>query len=157
MTHWTLNNIAIVFIATTPERVWKVLTDPIDSVQAFLGDGASVGGVGEAYVISYEGQPHVTGKVLVREEPRLLRVTWQVPTPPGICFPDCEVEYRIEPAETLDSKSAVRLTVSEFVDGPVPPKFQRAGQIGWSLITSRIKSWTETGQPLPRVKLEPPK
>jgi uncharacterized protein YndB with AHSA1/START domain len=156
MTDWTLNNIAIVFIASTPERIWKALTDSTDSVHAFLGDGATVGEVGGDFAIVYDGQPRVTGKVLVRDEPSLLRVTWVVPTPPGMKFPNCEVEYRIETAETSDGKSVVRLTVSEFVDGPVPPQFRDAGRIGWSLILSRIKSWIETGQPLPMVRLRPP-
>ncbi|HVY88254.1 MAG TPA: SRPBCC domain-containing protein [Hyphomonadaceae bacterium] len=156
MTEFTLNNIAIVFITASPHRVWDALTDPEVSAKYFMNSRVTVGPVGGDYIVAANGQVSVSGKVLVREPPRRLRVTWVVPAPSGMKFPNCEVEFLIEAAETTDGSDVTKLTVSEFTNGPVDPKFQRAGRTGWALITSGLKSWLETGAPLPRVKLQPP-
>ena len=151
------NNVAVIFIAASPERIWSALTDGAISPNYFMGSRVEVGDVGGDYAVVSGDQRTVSGKVLARDPPRRLRVTWVVPTPPGMAFPNCEVEFEIEPAETPDGAEVSKLTVSEFVDGPVPPKFQRAGRTGWALITSGLKSWLETGAPMPAVKLAPPK
>jgi uncharacterized protein YndB with AHSA1/START domain len=149
---WTLNNVAVVFIAAPAAKVWAALTGEDAAVRPFMGQPVEVGEVGGRYAVG-EG---VTGEVLAKAAPHRLRVTWVVQGPPGVALPNCEVEYLIEPAHTPDGGEVVKLTVSEFVDGPVPPQFVRAGRTGWGLITSNLKTWLETGRALPAVKLEPP-
>jgi uncharacterized protein YndB with AHSA1/START domain len=156
MTEFTLNSIAIIFIAASPQRVWDALTDSEASAKYFMDNRVTVGPVGGDYIVSSNGQTSVSGKVLVRDAPHRLRVAWVLPTPAGMKFPNCEVEFLIETAETPAGGEVVKLTVSEFTDGLVPPQFQRAGRTGWALITSNLKSRLETGQPLPRVKLQAP-
>ncbi|MBI1360922.1 MAG: ATPase [Alphaproteobacteria bacterium] len=152
----TLNNISVIFIAASPERIWAALTDGGISPNYFMGSRVEVGDVGEDYGVFNGEQRTVSGTVLVRDPPRRLRVTWNVPAPPGMKFPACEVEFEIERAEAPKGGDVSKLTVCEFVDGPVPPKFQRAGRTGWALITSSLKSWLETGAAMPAVKLNPP-
>ncbi|HYD45647.1 MAG TPA: SRPBCC domain-containing protein [Phenylobacterium sp.] len=149
---WGLNNIAVVFIAAPAEKVWAALVGEDPVARPFMGQPVEVGEVGGRYAVG-EG---VTGEVLAKDRPHRLRVTWVVPAPPGVALPNCEVEYLIEPAETPQGGEVVKLTVYEFTDGPVPPQFKRAGAIGWGLITSNLKTWLETGQALPAVKLQPP-
>ena len=148
---WILNNIAVVFIAAPATKVWAALVGEGDA-RPFMGQPVEVGEVGGRYAVG-EG---VTGEVLAKDPPRRLRVTWVVGAPPGVALPNCQVEYLIEPAETPQGGEVIKLTVSEFVDGPAPPKFVHAGRTGWALIVSNLKTWAETGQALPAVKLEPP-
>lgn len=149
---WILNNIAIVFIAAPAEKVWAALVGEDPVARPFMGQPVEVGELGGRYAVG-EG---VTGEVLVKEPAHRLRVTWVVGAPPGVTLPNCEVEYLIEPAETPQGGEVVKLTVSEFVDGPVPAPFARAGRTGWALIASNLKTWLETGGALPSVKLQPP-
>lgn len=149
---WIPNNIAVLFIAAPLEKVWAALIGEDAAVRPFMGQPVEVGEVGGRYAVG-EG---VTGEVLAKDPPYRLRVTWVVQGPPGVALPKCEVEYLIEPAETPGGGDVMKLTVSEFVDGPVPPQFVRAGRTGWGLITSNLKTWLETGNALPAVKLQPP-
>jgi uncharacterized protein YndB with AHSA1/START domain len=153
---WTLNNIAVVFIAAPVERVWAALTDATISPNYFMGSRVEVGEVGEPYRVGREDGWAVTGVVLAKAPPNRLRVTWVVQAPPGVTLPNCEIEYAVEAAVTPQGGAVAKLTVSEFVDGPVPPQFVNAGRTGWALITSNLKTYLETGAPLPSVKLEPP-
>lgn len=153
---WTLNNISVIFIAASADRVWEALTNAEVSPHIFMGSLAQVGDEGGHFALLSKGRLAVTGKVLIRQAPSLLRTTWVVSAPTSAALPNCEIEYRIEPAETPAGQNVVKLTVSEFVDGPVAPPFRRAGQTGWALIVSNIKSWAETGSPMPAVRLNPP-
>lgn len=153
---WTLNNVSVVFIAAPVERIWAALTDAKISPNYFMGSRVEVGEVGEPYRVGRDDGWAVTGMVLAKDPPNRLRVTWVVQAPPGVALPNCEVEYLIEAAVTPQGGAVAKLTVSEFVDGPVPPQFRTAGRTGWGLITSNLKTYLETGSPLPAVKLEPP-
>jgi uncharacterized protein YndB with AHSA1/START domain len=153
---WILNNVAVVFIAAPVERVWSALTDAATSANYFMGSRVEVGEVGGPYCIGRDDGWGVTGVVLVKAPPSHLRVTWVVQAPPGVALPNCQVDYLIETAVTPQGGTVAKLTVSEFVDGPVPPQFRTAGRTGWGLITSNLKTYLETGAPLPTVKLEPP-
>jgi hypothetical protein len=53
------------------------------------------------------------------------------------------VEYLIEPALIPEAKSTTKLTVSSFVDGPVPPPFLNAGHTGWAMITRNLKEYLD--------------
>jgi uncharacterized protein YndB with AHSA1/START domain len=152
---WHLNNCVVAFIAAPVEQVWQALTDPEMSKVYFMGATVEVGPEGGRYAVTRD-KPDVTGKVLVKEAPTRLRVTWEVEAPSSVPLPNCEVEYLVEPASTPDGGEVTKLTVSEFVDGEVPSRFMVAGRNGWGLIVSGLKTYLESGKPLPRVALNPP-
>lgn len=153
---WHLNHCVVSFIAAPVEQVWKALTDPVMSQAYFMGARVEVGEKGGRYAVIRD-RPDVTGKVLIKEPPARLRVTWEVETQPSAALPNCEVEFLVEPAVTPDGGEVVKLTVSEFVDGEVPSRFVAAGRNGWGLIVSGLKTYLESGKPLPKVALNPPR
>ena len=152
---WHLNNCVVAFIAAPVQQVWQALNDPQMSKAYFIGATVEVGEEGGRYTVTRDKKADVTGKVLVKETPTRLRVTWEVEAPRNITLPSCEVEYLIEPAATPAGGEVTKLTVSEFVDGEVPPRFVVAGRNGWGLIVSGLKTYLESGEPLPRVVLTP--
>jgi uncharacterized protein YndB with AHSA1/START domain len=149
---WHLNHCVVAFIAAPVEQVWQALNDPEMSKAHFMGSAITVGDEGGRYAVG----DAVSGKVLVKEPPTRLRVTWEPAAPSHVQLPDCEVEYLIEPALTPDGGEVTKLTVSEFVDGEVPSRYVAAGRNGWGLIVSGLKTYLESGQPLPRVALARP-
>jgi uncharacterized protein YndB with AHSA1/START domain len=152
---WRLNHCVVSFIAAPVEQVWQALTDPAMTSAYFMGATVEVGEAGGRYAVIRD-RPDVTGKVLVKEPPTRLRVTWEVAAPPSVDLPNCEVEFLVEPAATPDGGEVAKLTVSEFVDGEVPSRFVAAGRNGWGLIVSGLKTYLESGKPLPKVALNPP-
>jgi len=144
----------IIHIAAPAQKVWDALMNPELSPSYFFGNRFEFGPVGGDFrVMQPDGVVNSEGKVLVRDEPRVLRVTWQVIVfedmkgdPPG------EVEFRLE-----DLGGVVRLTVSEFGRPPGAKRFEEAAREGWSLILSGVKSILETGKPMPQIQPEPPK
>lgn len=153
---WHLNNCVVAFIQAPVEQVWQALTDPQMTSAYFMGATVEVGKEGGRYVVMRD-KADVTGKVLIKEPPTRLRVTWEVEAPRSVTLPNCEVEFLVEPAATPDGGEVTKLTVSEFVDGEVPSRFMVAGRNGWGLIVSGLKTYLESGQPLPRVALNPPR
>jgi len=143
----------IIHIAAPAQKIWDALTDSALSPSYFFGNRFEFGQSGGDFrVIQPDGQVNSQGKVLVRDEPRVLRVTWDV-----VIYPDMraetpgEVEFRLE-----DLGGVVRLTVSEFNRPPGAEKYQNAAREGWSLILSGIKSILETGAPMPQVQPKGP-
>lgn len=139
----------MIFIKTTVERLWALLTSAEESPRWFFGNRIEIGSApGDPYkVIRATGETAVDGGVLAIEPPHRLRVRWDMPGDPlGPGRPN-EIEYRIEQA----AEGVVKLSVSEFHYTPVPEDWQRSGREGWSLILSSLKTILETGRPLPPV------
>jgi uncharacterized protein YndB with AHSA1/START domain len=134
----------MVFIAAPLDRVWATLVDQAASPGFFFGNTMTVGaGVGDAFQVrGPDGVLQVEGRVLAREAPRRLRVSWTVAAFPGL--PASEFDFLLEQVGEV-----VRLTVSEFNAAPVEDKFREAGRDGWSLILSSLKTLLETGAPMP--------
>jgi uncharacterized protein YndB with AHSA1/START domain len=146
--------ISIIFIASTPEKIWAALTDRALSKSYFFGNSVELEErAGAKFVVRRpDGSVDVDGEVLVCEPPHRLRVTWRVVWMDELRDkPPAEVEYRLERAG-----QAVKLTVSEFHSWDVPEKFKEAGRNGWALILSGLKTLLETGKPLPPIKMSPP-
>jgi uncharacterized protein YndB with AHSA1/START domain len=143
MQEWQLSSVVEVFIDASVERLWAALTEAADTEQYFMSSRVTVGDVGEAYRLERDDGWEVDGTVLVKEPPYRLRVTWRVKTPPDLAMPNCEVEYLIEPTLIPEAKSTTKLTVSSYVDGPVPPPFLNASRTGWAMITRNLKEYLD--------------
>jgi uncharacterized protein YndB with AHSA1/START domain len=140
----------ITYIRATPQRVWDALTQSAFTTQFFFGRTVeSDWRKGSPWrMLQPDGSPDVSGEVLESDPPRRLKVSWRVdwiePLEPAI------VSYDIEAAGEV-----TKLTLTQHNTGPVPRKFVKAGQQGWAIIMSSLKSLLETGAPI-IVEMAPP-
>jgi uncharacterized protein YndB with AHSA1/START domain len=144
----------VIYMASTPEKVWQALTDPAFTRQYFFGFAVEVeskqGGV---FRLLYpDGRTHVSGRVVEWSPPRRFACTWLVEGMKDFGeLPESLVTYDIEPAG-----EAVRLTMTEAHSWDVPEAILRGGRSGWPAILSSLKSLLETGRSL-SIKMQPPK
>jgi uncharacterized protein YndB with AHSA1/START domain len=143
----------VIYIASTPEKVWQALTDPELSQRYFHGSRIEIEPrVGGNFVLRHpDGGVNVRGEVVEWSPPRRLATTWTVEGMPELReFPPCLVSYDIE-----TSGESVKLTMTESYSWHPPDALLCGGRSGWPAILSSLKSVLETGKPLV-VKLEPP-
>jgi len=142
-----------IYIASTPEKIWRALTSAEFSRQYFFGFAVEAElTVGGAFIVrAPDGSRHIDGEVIACDPPRKLTVTWNV-TWPGLVekLGPTLVTYEIEQAG-----EAVRLTMIEAHDRPLGEDILEGGRQGWPAILSSLKSLLETGHPL-AVKMAPP-
>lgn len=142
-----------IYIASTPEKVWKALTSAEFSRQYFFGFAveAELRPGGAFIVRAPDGSEHISGEVIVCEPPHRLTVTWDVNWPGLVeALGRTLVSYEIEQAG-----NAVRLTMTESHERPLSDDILSGGRQGWPAILSSLKSVLETGKPL-AVKMAPP-
>ena len=147
------NTVYVIYIASTPEKVWQALTDPAFTRRYFGGFAIDVEPKtgGAFYLRNPDGTPHMSGKVLDWSPPRRFSCTWIVEGMPAFReLPECIVTYEIEQAG-----GAVKLTMTESHSWEIPGPILEGGRTGWPAILSSLKSVLETGKPLD-VKLAPP-
>ena len=143
----------VIYIASTPEKVWQALTDSGLSQQYFHGSLLEIEPkVGGKFLVKFpDGRINVKGSVIEWSPPRRLATTWVVDWIAELReFPECLVSYDIEQAG-----DAVRLTLTESYSWDVPEALLSGGRSGWPAILSNLKSVLETGKPM-AIKLEPP-
>ena len=145
----------VIYIATTPERVWQALTSSEFTRKYFWDRTIEIEPKrGGAFVLRLpDGRVNVQGKVMEYDPPRRLSVTWHVEWPEDFRskLPECLVTYEIVPAG-----EAVRLTMTESHSWEVPEAILSGGKTGWPAVLSGLKSLLETGK-APAIAMEPPK
>lgn len=129
------------YIASTPEQIWKALTDP-ELTRKYWGNhhNASDWKVGSRWEHRDFDDPalvDIVGKVVESDYPRRLAVTWARPAEEGDDSRTSRVTYDIEPFMEV-----VRLTVThEELDSEM-----FAGvSFGWPAVVSGLKTLLETG------------
>ncbi|GLZ76051.1 ArsR family transcriptional regulator [Actinorhabdospora filicis] len=151
----------VTYIQTTPEKLWRALTEPEFITQYFGGGGpTSEWAPGSPVIWRMDGQTgaHDWGqRVLAAEPNRLLSYTWHNYEPEMLqYFPDwagrldemreqpiSKVTFEIEPA----GEGVVKLTVTH--DGFAPGSEMLASiNQGWPGILSSLKSMLELGHAL---------
>jgi uncharacterized protein YndB with AHSA1/START domain len=143
--------IYVIYIASTPEKVWEALTSPEFTRQYFSGRSVEIEPkVGGRFLMRMpDGRMDVTGRVTEWDPPRRLSATWAVDFAE---LPECLVTYDIEPMG-----ESVKLTMTEAHQWAVPDAILAGGRQGWPLILSGLKSLLETGKPIAvGVKMGPP-
>lgn len=144
----------VIYIAATPEKVWRALTEAAFSRQYFAGFDVTVEPeTGGAFRLLYpDGRTHIAGRVLDWSPPRRFSCTWLVEGMPGFdALPECIVTYDIE-----DAGGSVRLTMTESHSWDVPEAILAGGRSGWPAILSGLKSVLETGKGLSMTMAPPP-
>lgn len=144
----------VIYIASTPEKVWQALTSPEFTSQYFFGRTIEIEPrAGGSFILRMpDGRIDVKGEVVEWAPLRRLSVTWTVDWIPEMRdLPECLVTYEIEQAG-----ESVRLTMTESHQWDVPEALLSGGRAGWPAILSSLKSVLETGRPL-SLKMEPPK
>jgi len=133
----------VIFIRTTPERLWSALTDPKQMKEYWFGmhiktewrKGA------EWQMVFPDGRVADTGEILELERPKRIQLKWQNEFKPELKaegFSLCTME--LEPVG-----GAVRLTLTHTIER-ADSGFIRAVSGGWPKILSNLKSLLETGQ-----------
>lgn len=136
-----------VYIAATPKRVWRAITDSKLSKQVpYFFEVRSSLRVGDAIRwVSDAGEPAVEGEILAVSAPNLLSHTWLVRYDPSVAHETTRVTWRLEQRGKL-----TKLAVEHDVTGAPLTAAQMAVE-GWSFILSGIKTLVETGKPIPMV------
>ena len=153
ITKFKPNTVYVIYIASTPEKIWQALTDPAFTRQYFGGFSIEVEPrTGGAFCLREpDGSVHMSGRVVEWSPPRRFSCTWTVEGMEGFNeLPPSLVTYEIE-----RSGGSVKLTMTEASDWDVPDEILAGGRSGWPAILSSLKSVLETGKPLD-VKTEPP-
>jgi uncharacterized protein YndB with AHSA1/START domain len=153
ITKFKPNTVYVIYIAATPEKVWKALTDPQFTKAYFFDQTIEVEPKtgGDFAMRNPDGSVNVEGKVVEWSPPRRFACTWKVSMNPEFRqLPECLVTYDIEPAG-----DAVKLTMSEAHSWDIPEALLSGGRAGWPAILSSLKSLLETGHPL-KIAMAPP-
>ena len=144
----------VVYIATTPEKVWQALTDGAFSRQYFFGFVVDIEPrIGGTFLMHYpDGRVHARGEVVAWDPPRRFSTTWLIE---GMGeydqLPECLVAYDVEP-----SGESVKVTMTESHSWDVPEAILSGGRMGWPKVMSCLKSVLETGKPLSTKAEGPP-
>lgn len=132
----------VTYIRTTPEALWRALTDTEFSAQYWLGAHLeSEWREGGAWKIVFpDGRVADTGEIVEFEPGKRLALRWLNETPELKAEGHSRCVMEIEPA----AGEAVKLTVTHSMERE-GSKLIRAVSGGWPQILSNLKSLLETG------------
>jgi len=134
----------VIYIKTTPEKLWHALTTPQCMKLYWAGNMnfKSDWKVGSPWTVSYlDGQVADAGEILEFDPPKRMVIKWRNEWNPEMKeegFSRCTFE--LEPTD-----GAVKLTVMHGIDVP-NSKFIEAASVGWPFVLSNLKSLLETGE-----------
>ena len=133
-------NVYEVEITTTPERLWKAITDPEQTRQYFYGAlSKSDWQVGSRWTSeSEEGEVYLDGEILEIDPPRrLVHTLHVVHEPAAAAEAPSRVEWEITPIG-----DRCRLTMTHTGRGPATTEYTAGG---WNTILGGLKELLETG------------
>lgn len=144
----------VTFIATTPEKVWRAITDP-EVAREYWTDPTKpslsrvnvsdwvVGSRWEHQRVDETKAVDIAGKVVELDPPHRLVLSWARPGEFDDETKHSRVTFIIEPA----SDSVVKLTVLHE-DLEKDEKMLAGISSGWPMILSNLKTLLETNRPL---------
>ena len=132
----------VIYIRTTPEKLWSALTDAEYMKQYWFGTHCeSRWTAGSSWqMVSGERQITDAGEIVEADPPRRLVIRWQHQSKPELM---AEGESRCT-MELEPSGTAVKLSITHTIERE-PSKFIEAVSGGWPKILSNLKSLLETG------------
>ncbi|MFL5298220.1 MAG: SRPBCC family protein [Phenylobacterium sp.] len=132
----------VTYILSTPEKVWKALTDQAISASYWGRENVSDWKVGSEWQHRLPGKSaDVIGEVLESDPPRRLVTTWEVPSDRGNPDTTNRCVFDIE-----DAGGKVKLTVTHSDLGD---KALKDISGGWPAVLSNLKTLLETGRTIP--------
>jgi uncharacterized protein YndB with AHSA1/START domain/DNA-binding transcriptional ArsR family regulator len=136
-----------IWIRTTPERLWDAITKPDETARYFFGTEVQTDWQpGSPIVYAWEGKHELDGTVLEVDPPRKLVTTFIMTHDEAAKHdPPTRVTWQIEPAGEM-----CKLTVIHDDFHEETATFRSVGR-GWPYILSNLKTWIETGTPLPQM------
>src|SRR5208283_1383413 len=131
----------VTYIRTTPEKLWKALTDVEFTKQYWFGMHCeSQWMAGSSWkLVSGDGQIFDSGEIVEAEPPRRLVIRWQNLKPELKTEGESLCTMELEPAGT-----AVKLSITHSIERE-PSKLIAAVSGGWPKVISNLKSLLETG------------
>jgi uncharacterized protein YndB with AHSA1/START domain/DNA-binding transcriptional ArsR family regulator len=144
--------IYVIYIQSTPDRVWQALTDAELTARYWGHRNVSdwqAGSGWEHQRTDGSGVADVAGTVTESSPPTRLVTTWAAPGQESAGGPS-RVTFDIEPYGDI-----VRLTVSH--DSLADDAEREAAAAGWAAVLSNLKSLLETGHVLPQRPWEMPR
>jgi uncharacterized protein YndB with AHSA1/START domain len=135
----------IIYIATTPEKLWHALLDGEITRQYWKHRNVSdwkPGSRWEHRQLDEAGTVDIVGKVVESDPPRRLVFTWARPSDEGNPEKTSRVTFDIEPVN-----NSVRLVVTHD-ELEADAKMLKSISGGWPMVLSNLKSFIETGAPL---------
>ena len=132
----------VIYIRTTPERLWSALTDAEFIKQYWFGMHCeSQWTPGSPWkMVSGDGQITDAGEILESDPPRRLVIRWLHQSKPELT---AEGESRCT-LELEPSGTAVKLSITHSIERE-PSKLIAAVSGGWPKIISNLKSLLESG------------
>ena len=135
----------IIYIATTPEKIWHALTSGQQTPHYFFGRRVESSwdvGAPVTYWMPDGKTVDVEGEVLAYDYPSRLSVSWRVVwRKDNASLPPAQVTFLLEPCE-----GAVKLTLTEAQQMECADEQLEGGRQGWPAILSSLKSLLETGE-----------
>ena len=134
----------VVYIASTPDKVWHALTDPDQTERYWFGYRVDASGKAGARFIARApgGEDFDKGVILESDPPRRLACTWR---------PQHDNERHERPSrvtfELTQLRGQVRLTVVHDDFEPGSKAFESISA-GWPAVLSSLKSFLEGGRAL---------
>lgn len=140
------SHVYVTYIHTTPEKIWTAITDREISRQYWHANASDwkVGSRWEHQNRDGSNEVFIAGTVIESEPPRRLVISWANPS--NIADPEkvSRVTFVIEPHK----EGIVRLTVTHE-DLEAGSDMEKGITRGWPFVLSSLKSWLETGKPVP--------
>jgi len=135
----------VTYISATPQRIWDAIVQPEFARQYWQHENISEWkpGSGWKHRDTESGEIKIAGKILEAIPPKRLVLTWAYPKDEGNAGETSRVTFELEPIDSM-----VRLTVTH--DELVPGSNMEKGiKQGWPRVLSSLKTFLETGKPLP--------
>lgn len=137
----------VTYIRTTPEKLWQALTKPEFTQRYWLGTRqVSIWEMGASWnLLDPEGRVVNSGEIIEIQPPQKMVFTWRKETNAEIKAEGySRVTYSLEP-----QGAAVKLTILHEMDKSGSRLLQSVSN-GWPLVLASLKSFIETGEPLPQ-------
>jgi uncharacterized protein YndB with AHSA1/START domain len=134
----------VIYIASTPEKVFQALTDEKISEQYWVGNRVvSDWKIGAPFALKLKHEDKdVTGQVLEFDPPRRLAYSFRAAHAGMEAEPPSRVTFELEP-----QRDQVKLTVVHDKFEPDSKALESVSR-GWPLVLSSLKSYLETGKVL---------